>query len=74
MKRMLFMFLAPCSFHFYAGCDESWKKADYEQNINSYKVKNKTYFHSTSDDYYRNSKLFLINNDTIVVFFEIQWV
>lgn len=68
MKKMLFIFLAACSFHSYAGCDESWKKADYEQNMHSYKVINKTFFHSTPDDNARNSKLFLINNDTFVGF------
>lgn len=68
MKRMLFIFLVACPFHSYAACDESWKKADYEQNIHSYKVINKTFFHSTPDDNSKNNKLFLISNDTFVGF------
>jgi hypothetical protein len=68
MKKLLFILIAICSFHSYASCDESWKKSDYEQNINSYKVLNKTFFHSTPDDNSKNSKLFLINNDSFVGF------
>jgi hypothetical protein len=68
MKRMLFILVAVCSFHSYAGCNESWEKAGYEQNIHSYRVINKNFFHSTPDDNSRNNKLFLINNDTFVGF------
>jgi hypothetical protein len=68
MKRILFVLIATCSLNSYASCDESWKKSDYEQNINSYKVLNKIFFHSTPDDNSKNSKLFLINNDYFVGF------
>lgn len=68
MKKILLLIMSMLSFHSYAACDESWKKADYEQNIHSYKVINKTFFHSTPDDNSRNNKLFLISNNTFVGF------
>ncbi len=68
MKKILLLIMSMLSFHSYAACDESWKKADYEQNIHSYKVINKTFFHSTPDDNSKNNKLFLISNDTFVGF------
>lgn len=43
MKKILLLIMSMLSFHSYAACDESWKKADYEQNIHSYKVINKTF-------------------------------
>ena len=44
MKKIFLLIMFALSFHSYSGCDESWEKADYEQNIHSYKVINKLFF------------------------------
>lgn len=68
MKQIFLLVMSMLAFDSYTGCDESWKKADYEQNIHSYKVINKTFSHSTPDNNARSSELFLIKNDTFVGF------
>lgn len=64
----MLLVISMLAFNSYADCSESWKASNYEQDIRSYKVNKKTYFHSTPDDNSRNSKLFLIDNDAFVGF------
>lgn len=68
MKKILSLVISMLAFNSYASCDGLWDKADYKQNIHSYKVLNKTFFYSIPDVNFKNSKLFLINNDTFVGF------
>ncbi|EOI3556737.1 hypothetical protein ACMSZQ_003061 [Cronobacter dublinensis] len=64
MKKITSAIISLFVFQVQANCDESWKMANYEQKLNVFKVVGKTFFYSAPNDDAKNSKIFLIRNDT----------
>uniref|UniRef100_UPI001319DA58 hypothetical protein n=1 Tax=Cronobacter sakazakii TaxID=28141 RepID=UPI001319DA58 len=63
MKKIITAIISLFVFQVQANCDESWKMANYKQNLNVFKVVAKTFFYSTPNDDAKNSNVFLIRND-----------
>ncbi|EMC4263707.1 hypothetical protein VEL57_004193, partial [Cronobacter sakazakii] len=63
MKKIITAIISLFMFQVQANCDESWKMANYKQNLNVFKVVAKTFFYSAPNDDAKNSNVFLIRND-----------